>query len=186
MRPAVDGFVNRMLDGRRAALAHSAAMTDSLTGLGNRRALEARRPVGDYALISLDIDHFKWVNDTYGHAAGDEVLQRVAALLGRFIRDYDSAFRLGGDEFLIVLPDAGETPAVRIAERIRSTLATLEFSALPIGTSITLSIGVSVAHQRIGDEFEQEVAFADAAMYESKHGGRDHVSVYRSTAVREA
>jgi two-component system cell cycle response regulator len=186
MRPAVDGFIARVIGERDAALAHAAAMTDSLTGLGNRRALEARRPTGTYALISLDIDFFKYINDTYGHAAGDEVLRKVSAVLTRFIRDYDAAYRLGGDEFLIVLPDAGETPAVRISERIRATVKTLEFEHVPAKEQITLSIGVNAAVGRLGGEFEQELAFTDAAMYESKHAGRDRVSAYHRVVVPES
>ena len=186
MRPAVDGFISRVIGDRNAAIAHAAAMTDSLTGLGNRRALEARRPTGTYALISLDIDFFKYINDTYGHAAGDEVLGKVSSVLTRFIRDYDAAYRLGGDEFLIVLPDAGETPAVRISERIRATVKTLEFEHVPAKEQITLSIGVNAAVGRLGDEFEQELAFTDAAMYESKHAGRDRVSAYHRVVVPES
>lgn len=180
MRPAVDGFVRRLVEAEETKRLHAAALTDSLTGLGNRRSLESHRPTGSYALISVDLDGFKEVNDQWGHAAGDEVLRRVSSVLTRFIRDYDSAYRLGGDEFLIVLPDAGEGPAVRIAERVRQTVKDMALDLPDPDARVTLSIGVAVARQRLGEEFTQELAFADAAMYESKRAGRDRVTAYHS------
>ncbi|HBJ73219.1 MAG TPA: hypothetical protein DDY88_05855 [Actinobacteria bacterium] len=175
-----DGFVSRLVARREAATAQAAALTDPLTGLGNRRALAARRPTGDYALISVDIDGFKGVNDSYGHAVGDAVLSAVSGLLTRFIRDYDSAYRLGGDEFLVCLPGAGETPAVRIAGRIRSGMQSLSIDGLPSGADVTLSVGVVVAHNRLAEEFEHELELADEALYESKRSGRDQVSVHHA------
>ncbi len=177
MRASVDEFVGRRLETRQAAVDHAAALTDSLTGLGNRRALEVNIPMGDYALIAVDVDLFKEVNDVFGHLAGDYVLEEIAAVLTRFVREHDAVYRLGGDEFLIVLPGATREAAVRIAERIRATLHEKDFADSAPDGRVTLSLGVSVAHGRMRAEFEEELARADAALYESKRGGRDGLTV---------
>ncbi len=177
VRPAVDEYLERSRQSKRSAAFRVAAMTDPLTGLGNRRALEAMTPYGDYALISLDLDHFKEVNDTFGHAAGDEVLRRISEVLGSCIRDGDSAYRLGGEEFLVCLPGAATDRAVAIAERIRTTIASLDLSGLSPGGHITVSVGVSdVVGGRRGD-FANVMSAADEALYESKETGRDRVTV---------
>ena len=143
VRPAIDEYLEHLAQSKRAAAYREASLTDPLTGLGNRRALDAQGPSGDYALISLDLDHFKDVNDTFGHAAGDTVLTRVAEVLTGSVRDQDTVFRLGGEEFLIVLPDAGETSAAAIAERIRATIRALDLSGLAPGGRITVSEGIT-------------------------------------------
>ena len=86
VRPAIDQYLHEYRQARRVTDLRKAALTDPLTGLGNRRALETHLPLGDYSLISLDLDHFKAVNDTFGHAAGDAVLSQVAATLGDAVR----------------------------------------------------------------------------------------------------
>lgn len=177
MRGSINGFATRVQNERDARRAHQAARTDPLTGLANRRALDESRPAADYALVSVDVDYFKTVNDTYGHAVGDAVLRTLAGVLTRFIRGYDTAYRVGGDEFLLVLPDCGRTPASRIAERIVAAFAEAEVPGLPVDALRSISAGVVVAHRRVAAEFALEQDRADAAMYEAKEQGRGRVVV---------
>lgn len=142
-------------------------LTDPLTGLANRRGLE-RYPInGPRALLVLDIDHFKQVNDTAGHAAGDELLRRLAAVLTSSLRADDIAVRLGGEEFLVVADPKG---AVALAERLRAEVAT----AL---APITVSIGVLQALPTGGEPLWHGVDLADQALYEAKRAGRNRVVV---------
>jgi len=179
LRPAVDQYLNQYQELKRSALLHDAAMTDPLTGLGNRRALEARIPVGEYALISLDLDHFKSVNDTFGHAAGDEILRRVADVFKNSVRAGDAVYRLGGEEFLICLPEAGEESALAIAERIRATVKGLDLTGYAPGGGITVSAGIATTSGGEAGDFAQMLARADGALYDSKAGGRDRITVRR-------
>lgn len=161
------------------------AARDPLTQLRNRRgfeevfAVEASR-FGRYqrpiSLMVLDLDHFKRVNDQYGHEAGDEVLRRVAALLGTCIRDVDTAARMGGEEFVVLLPETSLAAAQEVAERVRSAV-----SAQPVpwrGTPIPVrvSIGISSCPERVAEPGEL-FGSADAALYRAKEGGRDRVVV---------
>jgi diguanylate cyclase (GGDEF)-like protein len=156
---------------------------DSLTGLYNRNALQQRLQELDgqwtsaeeglsHALLLCDLDHFKRVNDQFGHAAGDAVLQDVAYTMRAVLRAGDSIYRVGGEEILVVLPGSGEAGAVEIAERLR--LAVRE--RRPVGASVTISIGVAVAED--GPLSTDElVARADTALYSAKAAGRDRVVV---------
>lgn len=160
------------------------AMHDALTGLYNRhylqlhlprlhgRALESGRPLG---LIVCDLDHFKTVNDGFGHAAGDAALREVAARLAAEVRTPDLVTRFGGEEFIILLPDAGLEAAAAIAERLRAAVAASPV-ALPGGGSVpvTASFGVSTV---FWDECNAETAIrrADAALYKAKRQGRNRV-----------
>lgn len=155
----------------------SASRTDPLTGLGNRRALREfidRQIAADssFALLALDLDHFKRVNDTYGHAAGDAVLVGLATVMREGLRPGDGAFRQGGEEFLIALPDASAAYALGVAERIRARLA-----AGPVAAEVppvTVSIGGAV--WTAGREpVERLVQRADEALYTAKEGGRNRV-----------
>ena len=183
MRASVDEFVARRETERQAAVDHAAALTDALTGLANRRALQDDTPSGDYALIAVDIDLFKQANDQFGHAAGDRVLLEVASVLTRFVREHDTVYRLGGDEFLLVLPGATEEAAVRIAERIRATLREFDADGMAPGGRVSLSLGVSIARGRRQSEFEEELRRADQALYESKRAGRDGLTVSAAADV---
>ena len=179
VRPAVDEYLERFRQSKRSAAFRTAAMTDPLTGLGNRRALDAHSPSGDYAVISLDIDHFKNVNDSFGHAAGDVVLTRVSEVLQACIRDGDSVYRLGGEEFLVCLPGTDETAAAAIAERIRLTISLLELDGLAPHGRVTMSAGVTRAIGADPYDFAEILATADEALYESKQTGRDRVTLRR-------
>lgn len=151
---------------------------DPLTGLLNRRGLDAavRSAATEptYAAVMVDIDHFKVVNDTYGHDAGDRVLRLVADTLASTVRRGDSVARSGGEEFVLLLHGANLETAQRIAERARERL---ERSRVDIGgkqVGATASFGVAEA--RPNEAVEDVVKRADAAMYEAKRGGRNRVS----------
>lgn len=166
------------------------AMTDALTGLANRRhfgdqlarevtrAAEGGKPV---ALVTLDIDHFKAVNDDHGHPAGDAVLRRVAMLLEEQVRGNDLLARVGGEEFAVLAVEAAVAEASQLAERLRAAVE----SAGPISVgrtalSVTVSVGVSVVWPRPGDLLkvpERLLAGADDALYRAKRNGRNRVEV---------
>jgi diguanylate cyclase (GGDEF)-like protein len=151
---------------------------DALTGLLNVRALQARfdeiieqaalngQPV---SVVALDIDHFKAVNDERGHAAGDQVLREFADALRHGLRNFELLYRIGGEEFLLLLPGASTGDAVKIAESLRETVA----EARPLGLRLTCSFGVATAHTDISAKALTERA--DAALYLAKRRGRNRV-----------
>ena len=154
---------------------------DPLTGALNRRALsdgmvdDAVGPPPPLSVIMIDIDHFKQVNDTYGHAAGDLVLRHVTAVLSGVVRNGDSVVRVGGEEFLLVMPGLDLSHAEHVAERARLTL---ERSTPPVdGAGVTVSLGV--ATRRPGESRDALIARADRAMYEAKQRGRNQVAIDR-------
>ena len=164
-------------------LLETLAATDSLTGLYNRKKLDDilaeqfarflrnRRP---FAVLMLDLDHFKSINDSYGHVAGDQVLMDVAAILKRSIRSIDYASRYGGEEFVVVLVETVSEPALDVAERIRSVVEDHSLVASDNRVSVTVSLGV--AHSREEDEGPDAVlARADSALYQAKRSGRNRV-----------
>lgn len=164
---------------------YTLAITDELTQLYTVRHFQNRieecvsrykRYRQTFGLLMLDLDHFKVINDASGHLAGDEILRRVAQVLVRSIRTVDSAYRYGGDEFAILLPETNSATARLVAERVRHEIARLEVS---LGSSrkvtVTASIGLAVCPDD-GDSVEELVAAADAALYAAKREGRDCVS----------
>ena len=166
-------------------VAQSEALIDSLTGLKNRRGLEqafeqlVREPggLGEAALLLADIDHFKEVNDTYGHPLGDKVIRSVAQVLRAHIKGRDVAARLGGEEFAVLLPHTTLAGASALADHIRLAVAAgriHQSSGQPLG-NVTVSVGVAVI--RIGETLELLIERADAAMYVAKRAGRNRVSV---------
>jgi diguanylate cyclase len=181
------GFV-LMLDYRLVMDLQKIASRDMLTGALNRRRLEeeaerlwARRSrTGDtLAVMMIDIDHFKSVNDRYGHLAGDEVLRHLAAIAQASIRADDYFARYGGEEFCILLPSTTEQEAFSLAERLREAYAarTMEFGGKPLNS--TISIGVADSTQA-GLEFSSLLATADQALYRAKQRGRNRVVSYSS------
>ncbi|MEX6508367.1 GGDEF domain-containing protein [Jiella sp. M17.18] len=160
------------------------ALTDPLTGLANRRAfravlsrelLRARERGSGLVLLVVDIDHFKRVNDSYGHAAGDAVLEAVGALLRSGLREGDVVCRHGGEEFCVVLPNTSLVAGGRTAERIRTLVRDAEMPATPAALRLTVSIGVAAA--AAGSTPDSLHAAADAALYAAKRAGRDRVFV---------
>ncbi len=153
-----------------------ASQTDPLTGLANRRGLdemladiqERKLPT---ALVVLDIDHFKHVNDTFGHAVGDLVLRQLALCLRECCRSHDLPCRVGGEEFLVLLPDTSLAAATKFAERLRRTV---EGTDMPQAGRVTVSLGVTT-WPRTGQSLLDAIKEADERMYEAKRGGRNRV-----------
>ena len=128
-----------------------------------------QQPIG---LIIADLDHFKAVNDTHGHAVGDAVLHDIAYTLRKRLRAFDLAYRLGGEEFLVLLPGANAGQAAVLAESLRETIAATRHGGLPV----TMSFGVSASSPRSFD-YEHVFEAADEALYAAKTAGRDRVCV---------
>jgi diguanylate cyclase (GGDEF)-like protein len=164
----------------------AAARTDAKTGLLNATAWQreadaevarAQRANSPLALLLVDVDHFKRVNDSHGHLIGDEVLRALAAELRQQVRESDVVGRFGGEEFTVLLPGTDDAGAYRIAERLRASAANLSVAAADARIRVTVSIGVAVLGQHGHDLFEL-LAAADAALYRAKDAGRDRVRVY--------
>lgn len=182
-------FNVRLNEARREA--ESRAHTDPLTGLQNRRGLEQAlelalaatrgseeaRTAGGFAVAQVDLDHFKEVNDLYGHAAGDEVLRHVAQVLQKATRDGDVAARMGGDEFVMVLHGATSCKSLRkLGQRIiREIKSPVEYGHNRC--QVSASIGIAVSTNYDDPTAEQILADADAALYTSKQEGRGKVSI---------
>lgn len=167
------------------ATAEEQALTDTLTGLSNRRALEAvltrllSRPDAHFALMHLDLDYFKQVNDTFGHAAGDHVLHHVAHILRSELRAGDMAARFGGDEFVILLRDCDDVDYVRaIAERLITSMEKpIRFEGNIC--KISASVGITLTSRYDRPEAAQLLNDADVALYMSKAAGRACASVFQ-------
>ncbi|MDE2052418.1 MAG: GGDEF domain-containing protein [Gammaproteobacteria bacterium] len=161
------------------------ALTDGLTGLSNRRALQmAIQEMTDhdsaYAFALADLDHFKRLNDTHGHDAGDKALRLFAEVMRTSIRDADRAGRWGGEEFAIVFPGASAEQALEVIERIRAHLA--ETLLISHGVPFTASFGIS--DSSLGASFDEQLRIADDALYRSKDAGRDRATIGRPAPGR--
>jgi diguanylate cyclase (GGDEF)-like protein len=188
---AMGGYVNRL----RVRLSDShrelerafdrigqLAIRDDLTGAYNRRFLmdalgrersRAERMGEPYSVCVIDIDHFKSINDTLGHAAGDAVLRHFASIAPRGLRAIDTFGRFGGEEFLLVLPGTGRQGALAAAERMRAAVHDASFPGLPPDRRVTITIGVAT-HAK-GEEATALLARADEALYQGKRAGRNRV-----------
>ncbi|HNB52954.1 MAG TPA: GGDEF domain-containing protein, partial [Anaerolineales bacterium] len=158
------------------------AVTDHLTGIFNRRQLfnlgelefkRARRFNRPLSAIMLDIDHFKKINDTYGHAKGDQVLKSLAQFLKIHLREFDILGRYGGEEFVIILPGADMLNARNVAYRLRKGVQ--DRPMINGSVSITISLGVAELSNDITD-FQALIHQADMAMYDAKNAGRNRVA----------
>lgn len=156
---------------------------DELTGLLNRRAFEKTinqeflrflRTHNKFSLLLIDIDKFKQINDRFGHTAGDQALLNLAHLFEFLFRSYDHAFRLGGDEFCIILPDSSQIKAMITAERIRHMVEKTPLSIEQDEMAMTVSIGVSEAMET-DVEYQELIERADKALYQAKAKGRNRV-----------
>lgn len=172
-----------------------AAITDPLTGLFNRRyalphlsrlSQESQRTGRQFAIMVLDLDHFKSINDTYGHKAGDEILQLVAARLQNNLRAVDLLARIGGEEFLVAIPDSDVVHARTAAERLCKLIGDTPFFVGEMRTElrVTMSVGVSLNGGDCDEDTAEEttdledlVSAADVALYAAKNGGRNKVSL---------
>lgn len=158
--------------------------TDHLTGLFNRRYLmeslgkeiqRGQRKGANLSLIILDIDHFKQVNDQYGHLQGDIVLQKVALQLQKELRNYDIAARYGGEELIAILADASLEEAVFVANRVRSSVQTARFNGEVSQLSLTVSLGVAMFTKQGCATVDAFIKLADDALYRAKANGRNRV-----------
>jgi two-component system cell cycle response regulator len=160
------------------------ATTDALTDCMNRRGLldhleaelERVQRYGEaLSLMMIDLDHFKKVNDSHGHLAGDEVLRQIGALLRGEVRAVDTVARYGGEEFVILLPETTQPGAVALAERIRERVAQRDFSEDASMLSVTISVGVTTVSAGEVDDPEGVLGRVDAALYRAKRAGRNLV-----------
>lgn len=173
-------ILRRSMDIERAAW-HMQAIHDALTGLYNRVSLDdsfyrlasfdERNPTPQIAALMIDIDFFKKVNDTFGHAVGDVVIQRVAKSITQSVRPSDLVFRYGGEEFLVLLSNVDPTSAIRAAERIRERVGN---SGVEVPT-VSVSVGVTLRHP--GEQHGALIARADRALFLAKSNGRDRVEI---------
>ncbi len=171
----------------RAAELGELAITDALTRTRNRRGItiaalesmaQAERYSHPLSVAMVDIDHFKEVNDTYGHKAGDRVLEAVASILVEHLRMPDKVGRYGGEEFLLVFPETDLDRTNKIAERIRAAVSNAEFDVGESKLKLTISIGATLFQR--GEDLEQLLSRADRALYQAKQSGRNQVVTTRA------
>ncbi len=170
---------------RNLALAEARAATDALTGLPNRRAIndtlkrmlaQSARTVSPMAVLLIDLDHFKKINDTFGHEEGDAVLAAVGDILASTVRASDFVGRNGGEEFVALLPDTAEEDALGVAEKLRSAIEAVKLAR--VDRTITASFGVAI-HPDVASEPENLLRLADRALYVAKAAGRNRVELAR-------
>ena len=170
----------------REAFRKALSELDPLTGLHNRQVMMAAlereqeraiRTGSPCSLVLADIDHFKAVNDTHGHAVGDFVLRSVAGRFLARLRPYDEIFRYGGEEFLVCLPNADLRAGSEIVERLRHSVAKLPVT-LPDGTSLPLTVSFGLCLIAKGTPLKRTIEYADRALYAAKHGGRNRLEVW--------
>jgi diguanylate cyclase (GGDEF)-like protein len=158
------------------------AVTDGLTGISNRPNMEqsllsefgrSMRYNSPLSVVLLDVDHFKHVNDSYGHQKGDEILVTFASVLKKFCRANDTAARYGGEEFLMILPQSNAQGAFKIAERVREEIMKMSFVGNDSKFSVTTSCGVAELNRDYMKNTDQLINVADNAMYEAKNSGRN-------------
>ncbi|MGD9687609.1 MAG: GGDEF domain-containing protein [Desulfobacter sp.] len=164
------------------------ARTDALTGLTNRRGLErrleierirARQNNAPFSVIMLDIDHFKAVNDTFGHLVGDSLLKGFAAILSSQVRRNDLAARYGGEEFVILLPETTVEGAYVVSEKIRNILCKKEWTIKESGKRIgQIKASMGIAQHKLNETGNQVITRADEAMYHAKSTGRDRIVIH--------
>lgn len=166
---------------RNNALLERLSQTDSMTGLMNRRKMTEQleqeyvrvcRYQGTFVLMLFDVDHFKQINDTHGHHAGDLVIQELATLVRGVVRATDSVARWGGEEFLILFPETDQSAAMVIAEKIRAAIAAYRF---PVPLPVTVSIGI--CQHRSDTSLQELLIAADKLLYQAKSGGRNRICV---------
>ena len=168
------------------------AIYDTLTGLYNRRYFEERLGLDaqksfyggtPLSLVMADIDHFKKVNDTFGHTEGDRVLFEIANLLKASVRKKDTVARYGGEEFILILPETGLGEASMIAERIRKLVENTLFEIANARINLTVSMGISNFPSHRAKSKEELVKMADQALYDAKRGGRNKVCIFTGKSV---
>jgi two-component system cell cycle response regulator len=184
-----NAFIFEMIEDEKTRL-ERLAITDYLTGLYNIRYFyhrleeefsRAKRYNFPLSCLMIDIDHFKEINDRYGHRAGDSVLKEVARLMKNHTRKSDVLARYGGEEFIMLLPETSEKGAIIKAESLRTSISKLRFNALKDKRTVTVSIGVATYPDVAVTETDDLISYADNALYEAKRSGRDMVKVFKET-----
>jgi diguanylate cyclase (GGDEF)-like protein len=169
------------------------AITDPLTGLFNRRRFSdvlrrefavTKRYQNTLSCLMVDIDHFKLINDRFGHDAGDVVLKEVAQSLSQNLREVDLPARYGGEEFAILLPHTPKLNAAIVAERIMNRIRLLSLDFRGENLKITASIGIAATSDVASSEPEELLRLADVALYEAKRAGRDRVVIFAAETAR--
>lgn len=196
MRDSMDSLNNRLAESRSEVdklrdelrRVKEEAVTDPLTGLLNRKGFSmamAEATAGDQlCLLILDIDHFKRINDNYGHLLGDKVIQFVGKSLLATVKGKDTASRYGGEEFAVLLPETDLTGAYAVAEQIRSGIEKARIRRMDSKESIgTVTISIGIARYRPGETEAEFIARADEALYCSKNQGRNQVSMEQDVAA---
>jgi diguanylate cyclase (GGDEF)-like protein len=178
----VTGLENAVSSFIKIKSLEDAASIDSLTGCYNRREMDrkldelfsfCRRYEKDFSLIMFDIDHFKAINDTYGHDAGDEILKEISSRIKRIIRTEDNIFRYGGEEFVVILPETDEKSAAMLANRLRTEISDLPFIINDNSVFVTASFGVSSFYD--AKTPKELVKNTDNLLYRAKNTGRNRV-----------
>jgi len=179
------------LRNRRAELAQM-ALNDPLTGLGNRASFDLRlnqevarskRSMASFGLMLLDLDHFKWFNDCYGHQAGDTILKAIAKTILHTVRDADIACRYGGEEFAIILPGTTEESANHLARRLHDALAVLSTEFWQNSNAMTASIGVTCFDGSRLTTSAELIGEADTALYQAKNSGRNCTIIFHPQTI---
>ena len=172
----------------RLKQAEEQARNDPLTGLANRRKLREHfnslAPNQTSLFLMFDIDHFKKINDTYGHDAGDEVLIKIADLLKQSVRSTDMVARLGGEEFCVILTNTANKQGIKLAETIRKKIENTTFKGQHGSIQVTMSIGI--AERQIGETINHWLKRADQALYHAKNNGRNQVTTAALPMVKTA
>ncbi len=181
-------FIGRAYNRMREHL-HAIVLTDPLSGCFNRRGLNqlaeretsrALRQKKELAVLAIDVDHFKRINDDYGHLTGDEVIREVGDLLRKTAREADVVARFGGEEFTILAPESGDEGAMILANRVLEAFRTHRFKTLPPDVRITTSIGVAADVARSDEIAKTLLARADEALYVAKRDGRDRAVLWHA------
>ena len=197
LKNTIDGALDRWMRLQQAMAdkekLERLANFDPLTGLYNRRAIfaklrelinRANRYKEHFSLIMLDIDHFKRVNDRYGHLTGDEVIEKIASLILQNIRDTDIVGRYGGEEFIFILPQTNLSSAWVIAERIRSIIEKAE-TKTPAGNVFTVTVSQGLSEWERGEDAKSLISCADEALYKAKVKGRNRVQILLGPTLRD-
>ena len=171
------------------------ARTDQLAGVPNRKGFDERlqymlsrfkRDQETFALILADVDHFKWINDTHGHQAGDRVVTLLGEALANSVQPDDYVARYGGDEFAIFLSGIDETSAAKIADRIRMNVDQTNFDVGRDGSRVAVTFSMGMAIPNMDDTTESVLEHADKALYMSKQSGRNQVQTYKAVEQQES
>ena len=172
---------------KKNALLEQLSITDTLTGLYNRRyfydhigthSAKVKRHPAHFGCLMVDIDHFKSINDTYGHDVGDKVLKRVSGIMTREMRSGEVLARFGGEEFIVCLCEANEKEAIVVAERMRKAVEDAHLTEDDNPVKLTISIGVVIYPQQGLENSDNVIKAADEALYHAKETGRNKVVIY--------